>query len=318
MNSVQHERRVAIWSPARSRPSPAMSLADYCRTVRPGLLACIALAVIAVAVLMIVGPGAFAFSAILAVPAGFLACIVYAYMFAAPSPEPPELPDPTSATPRLATKLQLSCAGYVYGSDSGDLVLVGDWLIFEGDCTSFSIAAHDITAVRRRAAVRDCPAVDFKLEGLQAAVRVKLISSDPRWDPGGFLDALPSKEFPYPTISVFPPLQPMPGGRRSWGARHDFATDCLVQSRKVSVWWAVLCGTAVVPMEIAIDHIRPDLLAVAAVTLALGCLVSVRKGFGNGRDKAFAALLREMDSSAPFVSLEGRLTIAQQEERPRP
>lgn len=122
----------------------------------------------------------------------------------------PSLSDTHDPLPGTRVRVQLFTGPYLYGEDRGELTLVDDWLIFEGERTGFSLAPHDIEWPRRRPKTLNRHAVDFRLRGIPAFVRVKIVAEDPYTDPEGTLSAWLGHAVRVPSTSVLPPLEPMP------------------------------------------------------------------------------------------------------------
>lgn len=196
-------------------------------------------------------------------------------------------------SPRMDVTVQLFVNRTPYGEDLGEMMVVEDWLIFEGERTRFSLGPHDVVELRRRAHVWNRPAIDLRLAGLGADVRVKIISVDPHRNPGEMLASWAAGEVRHSAISVLPPLTPMKDWR-TYLRPPDKSDDVGPAS-------CLMFAASIVAAYLALTVSRPDprtvLYAIPAVTAV--CFSWVLTDLPVTRRKAAALLKRAVECLPP-------------------
>jgi hypothetical protein len=217
---MQNERRIATW---RTSSVPTRSISQE---LAAGAFLRAKLAVLAFLGLLILGLLVGAFPSLesfrqtcewAAAPAGI--CVLFAAASELTCGGYDDLlpvHDYGDALPRMNVVIHFEVDGHVYGRDRGELTLVEDWLVFEGERTNFSLAANDLTEPASKQQDRGRRQISLGLRGTTAKICMTIIAEGPPRDPSDFLSSFLSRMTDYPGISVLPPLESMPN---CWRAR---------------------------------------------------------------------------------------------------
>ena len=218
MNTVEHERRVATWAPAPGRPQNSLSrrLLDNYRTAWP-LFAFPLLYVVGATIGRLADTGFLSRSFPWVMGGLVVALGAHKLWEFVRSRRPAAAKEFADITPRLTVTMQLYVVKFIYGEDRGEIALVEDWMIFEGERTCFSLGPHDVAYPREREKMRGCPVVAMTLRDLPADVHLVLITNDPHRSAQGFLSIWASGRVRHPSTSVLPPMEPMAGWKVTGG-----------------------------------------------------------------------------------------------------